>query len=189
VIALLVAAALAAPPAAPLSPELLRARYAGIRSLSAEVLQTKEGRYWARPLESRIRLRYTPERITWETLSPVRSTVVIEGEKLTVLSGAGAPRDLGAAASDPRVAGLLRFLRALLALDLAAIERDFELSYGPGELLARPRAGSDLAFLAVLRLRFDPRAELTGLEIETATERTRLAFETVERDPPPGVAR
>lgn len=185
-IALLPAALLAAPPQ--LTPELLRARYAGIRSLSADVTQTKEGRYWARPLTSRIRLRYTPERITWETLSPVPSTVVIEGEKLTVRSGAGAPRDLGAAASDPRVAALLRFLRALLALDLGVIERDFALEYGAGELLARPRAGSDLSFLTALRLRFDPRAELAGLDIETASERTRLAFDRVERDPPAGPA-
>jgi len=188
VVALLVAAALSAPPAA-LTPELLRARYAGVRSLSAEVVQTKEGRYWARPLVSRIRLRYTPERITWETLSPVHSTVLVEGEKLTILASPGPARDLGGAASDPRVAAMLRFLRSLLALDLDAIERDFELAYGAGELVARPRTGSDLAFLTALRLRFDPQAELTGLEIETVSERTRLAFERVERDPPPGGGR
>jgi outer membrane lipoprotein-sorting protein len=173
----------------PLTPDRLEARYAGVRSLSADVVQVKEGRFWARPLESRVKLRYTPERIVWETLSPVRSSVVIEGDRLEILDAAGRPRDAGALGGDPRVAALLGFIRALIAVDLDALERDFTLRYGPGELVATPRAGSRLALFTSIRLRFDARDDLTAMELETATERTRLTFQRVERDAPaPGGA-
>ncbi len=183
-LALLMAAALAATPAR-LGPDALRARYAGIRSLSADVVQVKEGRFWARPLESRIRLTYTPERITWETLAPVRSTVTIAGDRLVVADASGKTRELGALAGDPRVVALLGFIRSLIAVDLEALERDFTIRYGDGELVATPREGARLKLFESIRLRFDERDDLTGMELVTPTERTRLAFRNVERDPPP----
>jgi hypothetical protein len=167
-----------------LTPDALRARYAGLRSLSADVVQVKEGRFWARPLESRIRLRYTPERIVWETVSPVRSSVVIEGNRLSVSDAAGRPRDMGAFAGDPRAAALLGFIRSLIAVDLDALDRELTLQYGPGELVAVPRSGSKLELFTRIRLRFDARDDLTGMELETPNERTRLSFQRVERDPP-----
>ncbi len=181
---ILVAAALAASPAR-LGPDALRARYAGIRSLTADVVQVKEGRYWARPLESRIRLEYTPEKITWETVAPVRSTVTIAGDRLVVADATGKTRELGALAGDPRVVALLGFIRSLIAVDLAAIERDFTLQYGDGEVVATPREGSRLKLFESIRLRFDARDDLTGMELVTTTERTRLTFRNVARVPPP----
>lgn len=182
-IALLLAAALGATTGT-LTSDALRARYGGLRSLSADVVQVKEGRFWARPLESRIRLRYTPERIVWETISPFRSSVVIEGGRLTVLDASGRPRDVGGLSGDPRVTALVRFIRSLIAVDLDAIDREFTIRYGPGELVAVPREGSALKLFTSIRLRFDDRDDLTAMEIETPNERTRLAFERVEREPP-----
>lgn len=182
-LALLLTAVLAASPAH-LTPDALRARYAGIRSLSADVVQVKDGRFWARPLESRIRLRYTPERIVWGTVSPVRSTVTIEGERLVVSDAAGKTRDLVPVAGDRRVVALLGFIRALIAVDLDALERDFTIRYGVGELVATPRDGSPLKLFEGIVLRFDARDDLTGMELVTATERTRLSFRNIERVPP-----
>lgn len=182
-IALLLAAALGATTGT-LTSDALRARYGGLRSLSADVVQVKEGRFWARPLESRIRLRYTPERIVWETISPFRSSVVIEGGRLTVLDASGRARDVGGLSGDPRVTALVRFIRSLIAVDLDAIDREFTIRYGPGELVAVPREGSALKLFTSIRLRFDDRDDLTAMEIETPNERTRLAFERVEREPP-----
>ena len=172
------------PAAAPLptpSPEALRARWAGLARLTAEVTQVKEGRYWARPLESRIRLRYAAGRIEWETLTPVASLVTIAGDRITVAAAGAPPRELDAA-KDPRFAGLLRFLRALLALDLDAVERDFVLAYGPGEIVATPREGSAMQLFTAIRMRFDAAGELVGLDLETASERTRLSFHEVRRE-------
>jgi len=170
----------AAPPV--LAPEALRALHHGTRALCADVLQVKEGRYWARPYVSRIRLRWTPERVEWTTLSPVASTVVIDGDGLTVRGPDGLPRDLGPAAADPRFVAMLGFVRALLALDIDRIERDFVLAWGPGEVSATPRPGSPLALFTAIRLLVDERGEIASLELETATERTRLTFERVERE-------
>ncbi len=181
---ILVAAALAASPAR-LGPDALRARYAGIRSLTADVVQVKEGRFWARPLESRIRLAYTPERITWETVAPVRSTVTISGDRLVVADATGKTRELGALAGDPRVVALLGFIRALVAVDLDAIERDFTIRFGDGELVATPRDGSRLRLFDRIRLRFDASDDLVDMELVTPTERTRLSFRNVARVPPP----
>jgi hypothetical protein len=162
--------------------EALRAHYGDVRSFSADILQVKEGRFWARPFESKIRLHYTRERVVWETLSPIRSTVVIEGGRLAVSDSSGRERDVRAVAGDPRSASLLRFIRALIALDLAGLERDFVLSYGPGELRAKPRPGSALALFTTIRLQFGPELEITSLELETRNERTRLVFERIERE-------
>lgn len=181
-IAMLLAAAVAVSAAPPVTPEGLRARYGGLRKLSAEVVQVKEGKYWARPFESRVELRYTPERVEWQTVAPVRALAVIEGSALYLVGPDGVRRDLGPAAGDPRLAALLRFVRALLAVDLAAIERDFVLSYGPGELTATPRPGSELALFSAVRIRFAPDLDVTAVDSETRDERTHLRFEHVVRE-------
>jgi hypothetical protein len=188
-LALTLAAAPAAPAVPALTPEALKARYGGLRRLSADVVQVKEGRYWARPFESRVKLRYTPERVEWETVAPVRAQAVIEGGALYVAFADGRRSELLPMAGDPRLAALLRFVRALLAVDLAGIERDFVLSYGPGELRATPRPGSDLALFTGLRLRFGRDLEIASVDLETPQERTHLRFEHVEREPAPDAAR
>ncbi len=163
--------------------EALRARYGAVQELTADVTQRKEGRYWARPLESRIRLRYTPERVVWETVSPVKATVVLEGGSITITGPGGARRDLGPASGDPRVAGLVRFIRALLAFDLPAMERDFQLTYGEGTVVATPRPTSDLSFFKAIRLRFDDRLDIESIDLDTESEHTSLLFENVRRVP------
>ncbi len=163
--------------------EALRERYGAVQQLTADVTQRKEGRYWARPLESRIRLRYTPERVVWETVSPVKATVVLEGGTITITGPGGTRRDLGPAGGDPRVAGLVRFIRALLAFDLPAIERDFQLTYGEGTVVATPRPTSDLRFFKSIRLRFDDRLNIVSIDLDTDSEHTSLLFENVQRVP------
>jgi hypothetical protein len=167
----------------PVTPEALRARYGNVQQLTAEVTQRKEGKYWARPFQSRIRLRYTPERVVWETVSPVRSTVVLEGSTITITGPGGEKRDLRPGDGDPRMAGLVRFIRALLAFDLSGIERDFLLAYGEGSVVATPRPGSELQLFRSIRLRFDDQLDIASLELETDSENTTLTFEHVKRLP------
>jgi hypothetical protein len=176
--AALAALLLTAPPA--FGPDAVRARHAGTRSLTADVVQVKEGRYWARPMTSHVHLRWTPARVEWETVDPVPSTVIIEGDRIQVRTSSGT-RDLGALAADPRMAALVRFLRALAASDVAALERDFALAWGEREVVATPRPGSSLSLLKEVRLTFDADAEIRRIEIASPAETTRLDFERVER--------
>jgi hypothetical protein len=166
-----------------ITAEALRARYGSVQQLTADVTQRKEGRYWARPLESRIRLRYTPERVVWETVSPVKATVVLEGGSITITGPGGATRDLGPESGDPRMAGLVRFIRALLAFDVPAIERDFQLTYGEGTVVAIPRPTSELVFFKAIRLRFDDRLNVVSIDLDTESEHTSLLLENVQRVP------
>ena len=163
--------------------EALRARYDAIQRLTADVTQRKEGKYWARPFESRIRLRYTPERVVWETVSPVKSTVVLEGSAITITGPGGDKRAVGPVDGDPRVAGLVRFIRALLALDLPGIERDFFLAYGEGTIVATPRPASGLTFFNSIRIMFDGQLNIVSIDLDTDSEHTRLTFEHVQRVP------
>lgn len=181
-IAPLLAVALAASTAQQVTPEALKARYADVRKLTADVVQVKEGKYWARPFESKVQLRYTPARVEWETVAPVKALAVVEGNALFLVGPDGVKRDLGPAAGDPRLAALLRFIRALLAVDLAGIERDFVLSYGPGEVTATPRPGSDLTLFTSIRLAFSPELDVTSVDLETRDERTHLRFEHLVRE-------
>jgi hypothetical protein len=163
--------------------EALRARYGNLQLLTADVTQRKEGRYWARPFESRIRLQCTSERVVWETVSPVKSVVVLEGGAITITGPSGEKRDLGRAGGDPRFSGLVRFVRALLAFDLSALERDFLLRYGRGEVTAAPRPGSDLQFFKAIRLQFDEQLNILSVDLDTDAEHTRLTFEHLKRVP------
>lgn len=177
---LLLSAILAAPPA-PLTAEALRARFGNLTSLSADITQVKEGRFWARPMRSQIKLRWTPGHIEWETVSPIRSLVTIEGQVLTITDSRGMARTLGAA-SDPRFQALITLLRAFLSLDLPAIEREYTLEYAGLDLVARLRPEAAVRVFRALRFRFDERLELVGLELVAELELTNLTFDHVIRD-------
>lgn len=179
-LATLLLASLLAPPPQPLTAVALRSRYGSLASLSADITQVKEGRFWARPMRSQIKLRWTPARIEWETVSPVRSLVTIEGETLSITDGHGNTRTLGAA-GDPRFKALINTLRAFLSLDLPAIERDYTLEYTGLDLVARLRPEATVRVFSMLRFRFDERLELIGLELVAESERTNLAFDHVIR--------
>ncbi len=176
--ALIVALLVAAQPAP--TADRLRQRHSGVKTLEADIVQVKEGRFWARPLTSHVKLHWTPSRIEWETTEPVRASVVVEGDRVRVTGPGTDGRDLGAAARDPRVAALLKFLRALVAFDLPSIEKEFELTWQERALDGRPRASTGSAFEHI-RLTFDADDEIQLVEFSTATEKTRLEFLKVER--------
>lgn len=176
---LLLASLLAAPPA-PLDAAALRAHYGDLASLTAEISQVKEGRFWARPMRSAVSLRWTPARIEWETRTPIRSLLVIEGGALTITDAHGQVRTLGAA-GDPRLQTLVTLLRAFLSLDLAAIERQYQLEYRGSDLLATLRPEAPVRVFSALRFHFDEHFDLASLDLEAEGERTRLVFDRLVR--------
>jgi len=180
-IATLLLTALLAVPPAPIDAAALRARYARLASLTAEITQVKEGRFWARPMRSAVGLRWTPSRIEWETRSPIRSLLVIEGGALTITDAHGKVRSLGAA-GDPRLQSLVTLLRAFLSLDLAAIERQYELHYQGTDLVARLRPEAPVRVFSTLRFHFDERLDLASLVLEAEGERTTLVFDRLTRE-------
>lgn len=181
--ALLLALLVSAADPAPITAEALRARHARTATLTAEVVQVKEGKRWARPLEARVRLRWQEGRVEWETLSPVRSTLVVQGDAITVLGPDGRARDLGAAAADPRFGAVLRLVRALLGADLGALEREYALAFAGREVALTPREGPAAAIFESVRLRFDDAGEIAEVRIASPAETTRMTFLSVVREP------
>ena len=172
----------------PLTDAALRDRYGDLAALTAEIAQVKEGRFWARPMHSQITLRWTPSHIEWETTTPIKSLVTIEGDALAITDARGKSRTLTAGA-DPRLRALMALLRAFLSLDLAAIEREYVLDYQGRELIARLRPQAGVRFFSTLRFRFDDALELVSLDLESEAERTQLLFQKVVRSRRAGGAR
>lgn len=164
-----------------LTSEALQARFGGVTELSADVTQVKEGKFWARPMRSKIKLQWTPKKILWEALTPVHSRVTIEGGALTITAPDGSSRTLGGASGDPRFSALIGLLEAFLALDLPRIEKDFALEYDGLALIARPRPTTAVRQFTAIRFRFDEQLELRTLELESESEKTRLSFENIAR--------
>lgn len=158
----------------------LRARYGNLASLTAEVSQMKEGRYWARPMRSEIQLEWTPQQTRWKTISPVQSTVIIAGDALTVTDSHGSVRTLEGSA-DPRFGALVSLLRAFLGLDLPRIERDFILEFRGHDLVARARPDASVTLFKTVTFRFDDELDIRGVDLVSDSEQTHLAFRNVVR--------
>ena len=168
----------------PISAESLKAHFAKMGPFTAEAEQTKTARFLARPLVSKVHLRYTAERIEWETLTPIHSSVVIDKDGLHVQGGAGP----GTAKQDPRAMALIRFIRNLFALDFAALEQDFTLSFEGRSMKAAPKESSSLkGMLGAIEMRFTDSLDLESLQIVTPDETSKLLFQklTPEARPTP----
>ncbi len=156
------------------SAESLKAHFTKLGPFTAEAEQVKTARFLARPLKSKIKMRYSLERIEWETVSPIRSSVVIDKDGLHVQGNAGAAQ---ATKQDPRAMALLRFIRNIFALDFAALEQDFTLTFEGKVMKAAPKDGSTLkGMLGAIEMRFADSLDLESLQITTPDETTKLTF-------------
>ena len=79
----------AAANAATMSIETLQTRYKSLKNLTAEIEQEKTGVYLAKPLQSQIHLEYHDGHVVWETKTPVKSRVLLEGQNLKLVDASG----------------------------------------------------------------------------------------------------
>jgi outer membrane lipoprotein-sorting protein len=180
--ALTLLAALPASGAEKLDAARLNARFSRIASFTAEVEQTKEARFLARPLKSQVQLSFDSDRITWKTIKPIASTLLIDRDGMHVesASGAGAGQ-MNAANQDPRAAAFVRFIRNVFALDFAQLERDFVISFEGSTMKAVPRDESSLkSMMQTIEMTFSPELKLETVLVRTPDETTRLVFKTFE---------
>lgn len=165
--------------AADVSRERITAAYASVAKMTAEVEQIKEGRYLARPLKSQSRLVYTPASIEWITLSPVASKVIIDGQGLKVVMPDGAAAPQPGAANNPKIGALIGFLRAMIALDFAKLEKDFALVFTNNKVIATVLPSSPLSFMKKLTVEFDNALKVSTLLIESERDKSLLTFREV----------
>ncbi|MBQ4335102.1 MAG: outer membrane lipoprotein carrier protein LolA [Myxococcaceae bacterium] len=167
------------PPA--ISAEALRARYASLTAFRATVEQEKTARFLARPLKSEVEIEMKDGRIDWRTTRPVKSSIAIDQNGIHMESGAapGMGEAMAQASRDPRAVAFIGFLRALFALDFAAIERDFELTFEGRAMRATPRADSSLGeMIQSIAIDFAADLAIERVEVRTRDETTTLRFKT-----------
>ena len=166
-----------------LTARALQERFSKIATFSAEVEQTKQARFLARPLKSQVRIEFDRERINWKTLSPIASTIVVDRQGMHVQSAAapGGANPMAAAGQDPRAVAFVRFIRAVFALDFAELEKDFALSFEGSTMKATPKDGSSLGgMIQSIEMGFSRELKLETVDVRTPDETTHLVFKTFE---------
>jgi hypothetical protein len=161
-----------------LTRESLKAAYANVHMLSAEIEQTKSSPYLYKPLVSRIHLEYADGRVLWRILEPVRGEVIFDNGRISTDGTVTLPPEAA-----ERMAPLMRLLQAVFSVDLAVIEKDFDLVISENSLEARPRPGSEVSFVKRLVFRFQPDLSPAQVTVETGDETTELKFLHFEISP------
>ena len=154
-----------------LTRESLQAAYTNVRTLSADIEQTKSSPYLFKPLVSTIHLEYANGRIVWRVLEPVRGELVFDEGKIS----SDVPGLLPPGAAE-RMIPLMRLFRAIFSVDLAAIEQDFDLRFSANVLEAQSRAGSQLTLVKKLVFQFAPNLFPERITVDVEGETTELRF-------------
>ncbi len=160
-----------------------------VKSLSGEFVQASRVKLFKQELRSRGRFHFQrPRRVRWEYLDPDPSTLVVDGEKATLVTP-GAP---------PQVFDLARDATMRTVFDqiflwfgegsLAKARADYDLAAGGTDtaptLSLTPHAGSTVGkAFARIELRFDQRLLLkTILLREPSGDEKQIDFTKVERN-------
>jgi len=158
----------------------LLARFARLPGLSAHFREEKHIALLAAPLINEGTLYFAPPgRLVRHTERPARSTLLVEGDRITVGEG-GEVRSLELARS-PALRVFVEGFVHLLSGDREGLERDFELSFEPGDgerwrLVLRPRAVEVQRMVQRLEAR-GTGVILDSLEIdEASSDRTVTTF-------------
>ena len=108
----------------PWSIAQLMAALAQVRSASGQFVERKTMHVLTEPLLLSGRLAYVaPDHVEKVTLSPMPEKLVMDGDRITVVSGPNNETHTFSLAQYPQIGGLVEGIRATLAGDLTALER------------------------------------------------------------------
>ena len=132
----LAAAAVSAAPAAEgqWGLEALMRSLATVKTASGTFFERKHVAILNAPLEMKGTLRYTaPGRLEKRTLAPAPSTMVAEGDRLTLEDGTSGERRTMMLGDHPALRAFVESMRATLAGDLPLLKRFYEVRLDGGE--------------------------------------------------------
>ena len=108
-------------------PQLM-ASLSQVRSASGQFTEQKTMRILTQPLISRGRLAYVaPNHIEKTTLSPLPERLVMDGDRVTIVSGPNSDTHTFSVGDYPQIGGLIEGIRATLAGDLPTLERIYSI--------------------------------------------------------------
>lgn len=163
---------------APLTIEALKEHYQHVKSISADVKQTKTAPYLFKPIISQILLSYEKNKITWETTAPTKQTIVIQNNELYSISDEGVQENIPIAKS-PQGAKLLSFFNSLFSMDFNALQNSFQLVFSGQQMEALPKKDSGLQFINKMTFDFDKNLNIHTVTVEAGQENTKMLFSNV----------
>lgn len=153
-------------------------RYNDVQTFTADIIQKKTSPHLFKPLKSRVRLTYTPDKIVWQIVEPVLSTATLDDQGMTLEQDGKVQKMSGK--DQPQLASLIRVLRAILKLDFKTIREHFVLEFTADELAARARTDvKDGGLIKRMNVRFKGNLEPKSMYIETNNEQTDLTFSRI----------
>lgn len=104
-------------------PQLMTA-FAQVKSATGQFTERKTMRMLTQPLIASGRLAYVaPSHIEKVTVSPIPERLVMDGDRVTIVSGPNNETHTFSVADFPQIGGLVEGIRATLAGDLPTLER------------------------------------------------------------------
>lgn len=111
-------------------PQLM-ASLAQVRSASGQFIERKTMRMLTEPLMLSGRLAYVaPSHVEKITLAPTPERLVMDGDRVTIVSGTNQETHTFSVNQDPQIGGLVEGIRATLAGDLSTLDRFYTLRLG-----------------------------------------------------------
>lgn len=160
-------------PSEPLTLERVKARYAGLTRLQADVEQTRTGKHLLKPFVSEIRLDYTPGAITWSYVRPFQKSI-----KMTRDGFEMGEKKLPPAHSE-RLKSLSSMLDSLFRMDLEAIRKDFDLKVTGDVVGATPKDDSPLKFVQTMNFEFDKKLDILSVTVATERDSAVMKFSNI----------
>ena len=161
-----------------LSLQTLKDHYFNIKSITAEVKQTKTAPYLFKPILSQIILTYEKNKISWQTKTPTKQTLIIQNNELFSISEKGILENIPLSKS-PQGAKLIGFFKSLFSMDFDSIQRSFQLSFKEQQMVAIPKKDSGLNFIDKMSFYFDKNLNISSVVIEAGQEKTQMVFSNV----------
>ncbi|MBI5509350.1 MAG: outer membrane lipoprotein carrier protein LolA [Deltaproteobacteria bacterium] len=178
-----------APPAVPAPLALIARKMQEIKSLTAHLRQTKEIKILAEVAQSEGTLTFVrPRRLAIDLEGPGGTTMVIDGDQMTLVFKAVRRTERKSLAKDPRARAVAEHLFLLLEAEPQALQQTYDLKVVSDKPLAVrlvPRAAVLAKILRQVQARFDPRGFVDLLVVEeTNGDVTRWQFEDTHINPP-----
>lgn len=156
----------------------IQEHYRGIKEISAEIDQTKTSPLLLRPLQSKVKLSFKDEILSWEVSGqePWRIRFAADG-KTEFLNASKALAEIPADAK-AKLDRTLALVRKILIMD-PALEKDFVQTLKGETLLIKPKGQENSVFFESIEILFQKNADIRRILLKTADDETTLNFHTL----------
>lgn len=149
--------------------------YRGIKSISAEIEQTKTSPLLLRPLRSKVQLKFEGEVLSWSVAGqePWRIRFLKDG-KTEFLSSSKVLKDIPADAK-AKLDRTMALVRKILLMD-QSLNQDFNQVIVGDTLQISPKSKDKSVFFEKVGIEFDKKLEIKSISLKTAEDDTLLVF-------------